>query len=189
MATDIMAITREPLTNDEIAGLIIGGNGANAQMLTAFIQKFENYITATLKEQAATSAEIINNQSLAMRKLEDSLTAQSQTIEKLENIITNMNYSTGNFLHGECHLVQRMPERIRMDCIALAPNKSPRVTFRRILKKMNEISSIDIDAYILKNSCIMKYANFAKSYFISKDDILFAVYKKAVEELKNNSEV
>lgn len=187
MTNDMSQITNEPITNDELAGLILGGREENNQMLATFAKKIDDYLTTRLKEQAATSVEIINNQSKAMRKFEDTLAAQSRTIEKLESIVSNMNYSTGNYYNNtECYVVLRMPENIRMDCITISPNKDPRATFREILKKMKEISSIDIDAYILKNSSGMKYARFSKSYFVSKDEILSAIYNKAVAELMNS---
>lgn len=182
MAINMENVVNKPVTNEELAGLIIGGNGTNSQMMASFISKFDNFLTSLAKEQGAASAELINSQNKSLKKIEDTLTEQSRTIEKLEGIINNMTYPGNNYrkLDG-CYEVLCMPDEIRRDCIALAPTKSPKVTFREILKKMQEISCMDIDAYILKNSHAIRYANFAKSYFVSKDELLFSVYKQAVK--------
>lgn len=272
MTTNMDDINNNPITGEEIAALVIGGQEINKQLAATLAEQFKSYLTDKAKQDGVAQAELINIQTKAFQEVKNMLSARDKEIAELKKFIqknshttVTISYSTANALQWKKEIsstietirlrlnisrpetygkvydrikekygtdvralhemnkdnyesiismcafndglrakfdsslndiytpvryeyadAMKMPENIRRDCLTIAPNKPVNVTFKKILKKMGEVSSIDINAYIFKNTSTTKYARCTKSYFVNNDDILFAVYKRAVAELMNS---
>lgn len=272
MTINMDDINNNPITGEEIAGLIVVSQELNKQLAATLEKNIGNYFKDKAKQDGIVQAELINIQKNGFQEIKNMLLERDKEIDALKTRIkqnsrstVTISYSASNAsqwrkrisgtieairlklnldrpevygmvydrikekygtdvralfeankndyetIISMCSLndglrakfdsslndiydpvkyesadAMRMPENIRRDCLALAPDKDPRSTFRKILKKMKEITSIDLDVYIRKNSIGMRCTRFTKSYFVNKDDILFAVYKRAVAELMNS---
>lgn len=265
MTINMDDINNNPITGEEIAALVIGGQEINKQLAANLAEQFKSYLTDKAKQDGVAQAELINIQTKAFQEVKEEMAELKMLVQKNSRPTVTISYSTANALQWKKEIsntietirlrlnisrpeaygkvydrikekygtdvralhemnkdsyesiismcafndglrakfdsslndiytsvryeyadAMKMPENIRRDCLAIAPNKPVNVTFKKILKKMGEVSSIDINAYIFKNTSTTKYARCTKSYFVSKDSILFAAYKRAVAELMNS---
>lgn len=105
------------------------------------------------------------------------------------NVANNQKPRKANVYKGEWYNALHIPADIRNTCKELYPNFSDIQAFRKVFRKMKDISALDINEYIERNRSLIKYKYFTHSYFISKDAVLKALFDRAVEELRKEREV